>query len=114
MSESVIVALIAGLCAAIPSIYATYKQNKQNKRTNEKLDDNDLNNKAMQNSMMILLRSQIVSKCETYSKSGYLPDYARSCLTDLFAQYTALGGNHGVNVLVDETLKLPPIKEEKK
>jgi hypothetical protein len=34
-------------------------------------------------------------------------------LTDLFAQYTALGGNHGVNILVDETLKLPPIKEEK-
>ena len=43
MSESVIVALIAGLCAAIPSIYATYKQSKQNKKTNEKLDDNDLN-----------------------------------------------------------------------
>lgn len=112
MSESIIVALIAGLCAAIPSIYATYKQNKQNKKTNEKLDDNDINNKAMQKSMMILLRSQIVSKCETYRKAGYLPDYARSCLTDLFAQYTALGGNHGVNVLVDETLKLPPIKED--
>lgn len=112
MSEAVIVALIAGLCAAIPNIYGTYKQSKQNKKTNEKLDDNDLNNKAMQKSMMILLRSQIVSKCETYRKTGYLPDYARSCLTDLFAQYTALGGNHGVNVLVDETLKLPPIKED--
>ncbi len=114
MSESVIVALIAGLCAAIPNMYATRKQNQQNKMTNKKLDENDLNNKAMQNSMMILLRSQIVSKCETYNKEGYLPDYARSCLTDLFAQYTALGGNHGVNVLVDETLKLSPIKEEKK
>lgn len=109
MSESIIVALITGLCMAIPSMYATYKQNK---RTNKKLDDNDLNNKAMKSSMMILLRSQIVSKCETYRKAGYLPDYARSCLTDLFAQYTALGGNHGVNVLVEETLKLPPIKEE--
>ena len=112
MSESVIVALITGLCMAIPSMYATRKQSKQNKKTNEKLEDNDLNNKAMKNSMMILLRSQIVSKCENYTKEGYLPDYARSCLTDLFAQYTALGGNHGVNVLVDETLKLPPIKEE--
>jgi len=62
---------------------------------------------------MILLRSQIVSKCETYQKLGFLPDYARSCLTDLFAQYTALGGNHGVNILVDKTLELPPVKEEK-
>ena len=108
--NEILVAIITGLCVAIPNMYATYKQNK---RTNIKLDDNDINNKAMKSSMMILLRSQIVSKCETYRKSGYLPDYARSCLTDLFAQYTALGGNHGINVLVDETLKLPPIKEEK-
>lgn len=102
------VAIITGLCMAIPQLYSTYKQNK---KTNEKLEDNDLNNQAMKSSMMILLRSQIVSKCENYQKLGYLPDYARSCLSDLFAQYTALGGNHGVNILVDETLKLPPIKE---
>lgn len=111
MSEAVIVALITGLCMAIPQIYSTYKQGKQNKETNAQLKDNKINNEAMRASMMILLRSQIVSKCETYQKLGFLPDYARSCLTDLFAQYTALGGNHGVNILVDETLKLPPIKE---
>lgn len=111
MSEAVIVALITGLCMAIPQIYSTYKQNKQNKKTNAKLEDNDINNKAMKDSMIILLRSQIVSKCENYQRLGYLPDYARSCLSDLFAQYTALGGNHGVNVLVEEILKLPPIKE---
>lgn len=110
--ESIIVALIAGLCAAIPSMYATHKQSEQNKKTNTQLKDNKINNEVMKNSMMILLRSQIVSKCESYRKAGYLPDYARSCLTDLFAQYTALGGNHGVNILVDETLKLPPVKEE--
>ena len=80
---------------------------------NIKLQENDNNNKAMEKSMMILLRSQIVSKCENYQSMGYLPDYARSCLCDLFEQYTALGGNHGVNVLVDEVLKLPAIKIEK-
>ena len=77
---------------------------------NIKLQENDNNNKAMEKSMMILLRSQIVSKCENYQSMGYLPDYARSCLCDLFEQYTALGGNHGVNLLVDEVLKLPAIK----
>lgn len=77
---------------------------------NIKLQENDNNNKAMEKSMMILLRSQIVSKCENYQTLGYLPDYARSCLCDLFEQYTALGGNHGVNLLVDEVLKLPSIK----
>ena len=80
---------------------------------NIKLQENDNNNKAMEKSMMILLRSQIVSKCENYQSLGYLPDYARSCLCDLFEQYTALGGNHGVNLLVDEVLKLPSIKIEK-
>ena len=81
---------------------------------NKKLQENDNNNKAMEKSMMILLRSQIVSKCENYQKLGYLPEYARYCLTDLFKQYTALGGNHGVNLLVDEVLKLPAIKINKK
>lgn len=109
--EAIGTALITGLCMAIPQIYSTYKQGKQNKETNAKLEDNDINNKAMKDSMIILLRSQIVSKCENYQRLGYLPDYARSCLSDLFAQYTALGGNHGVNVLVEEILKLPPIKE---
>lgn len=80
---------------------------------NIKLQENDNNNKAMEKSMMILLRSQIVSKCENYQALGYLPDYARSCLCDLFEQYTALGGNHGVNLLVDEVLKLPAIKIKK-
>lgn len=47
MSEAVIVALITGLCVAIPNIYATYKQNKQNKKTDKKLDENAINNEAM-------------------------------------------------------------------
>lgn len=111
--EAIGTALITGLCMAIPQMYSTYKQSKQNKETNAQLKDNKINNEAMKASMIILLRSQIVSKCEYYQKLGFLPDYARSCLTDLSAQYTALGGNHGVNILVDETLKLPPVKEEK-
>lgn len=108
--EAIGTALITGLCMAIPQMYSTYKQSKHNKETNIKLKDNAINNEAMKNSMVILLRSQIVSKCETYQELGYLPDYARSCLTDLFEQYTALGGNHGVNVLVDKTLELLPKK----
>ena len=111
--ETIGTALITGLCMAIPQMYSTYKQTKHNKETNVKLKDNEINNEAMKKSMMILLRSQIVSECENYQKKGYLPDYARSCLDDLYSQYVALGGNHGVNILVDETLKLPLIKEER-
>ena len=70
-------------------------------------------NKAVKLGLLSIIRSQIVSKCESYQNKKYLPEYARYCLTDLFKQYTALGGNHGVNILVDEVLKLPSIKINK-
>ena len=78
----------------------------------KELKDNRKNNKAMQQSMVLLMRSQIVGKCEKYMELGYLPDYARSCLEDLFKEYKTLGGNHGVGKLVDKTFELPPIKKE--
>ncbi len=102
--EAIGTALITGLCMAIPQIYSTYKQNQFNKKSDKK-------DEAMKKAIVSILRSQIVNKCETYRKKGYLPDHIRSCLVDLFEQYTALGGNHGVGVLVEETLKLPPVKE---
>ena len=69
-------------------------------------------NKAMKLSMLSLIRSQIVGKCESYNKEGYLPEYARYCLEDLFKQYKALGGNHSVEKLVDKTYELPSIKKK--
>lgn len=77
----------------------------------KELKDNKNNNKAMQESMVLLLRSQITEKCEKYIELGYLPDYARSCIEDLFKQYKILGGNHGVEKLVDLVFSLPPIKK---
>lgn len=76
----------------------------------KELKENKESNSAMKESMIILLRSQIVSKVEKYIEEGYLPDYARSCICDLFLQYKALGGNHGVEKLVDKCLELPPLK----
>ncbi len=78
------------------------------------MKENKKDNKAMKQSMMLMLRSQIVGKVENYMKLGYLPDYARSCLEDLFRQYTVLGGNHGVEALVEQCFSLPPIPQKKK
>lgn len=83
------------------------------KNVDYRLEENEKSNQAMKEATVAMLRSQIVSKCENYQRLGYLPEYARYCLTDLFKQYTALGGNHGVNILVDEVLKLPSIKINK-
>ena len=76
----------------------------------KELKDNRKSNKAMKTSMVLLMRSQIVGKCEKYQEMGYLPDYARSCLEDLYKEYETLGGNHGVSKLVDKTYELPIVR----
>ena len=116
----VIITAVLSFITALVQIYSN-KKSKQSDETlitfkndvNSKLQDNESSNKAMKEATIAMLRSQIISKCETYQRMGYLPEYARYCLTDLFKQYTALGGNHGVNILVDEVLKLPSIKINK-
>lgn len=80
------------------------KQLKENKKSND----------AMKSSMLSLIRSQIVGKCETYMKQGFLPEYARYCLEELFKQYKALGGNHGVETLVNKCYELPLSEKEEK
>lgn len=80
----------------------------------KEISKNAKDNKLMKASMLSLVRSQIVGKCESYTKKGYLPEYARYCLSDLFEQYRALGGNHGIEILVNNTFELPSNKIEEK
>lgn len=67
-------------------------------------------NKALKDGLLAIIRSQIVSKCEKYQKEGFLPEYARYCLEDLFKQYKQLGGNHGIEILVTKTFELPSVR----
>lgn len=76
----------------------------------KQLKDNKDNNSAMKSGLLAIIRSQIVSKCEKYQKEGFLPEYARYCLDDLFKQYKKLGGNHGIEILVTKTFELPPVR----
>lgn len=62
---------------------------------------------TVKSSQLSLIRSQIVSKCEKYLDQEYLPEYARYCLNELFEQYKELGGNHGIEILVNRCLELP-------
>lgn len=113
----VIITAILGFITTMVQIHSNKKAKSSDKtlielkkEVNYKLEENDKNNKAIENATIAMLRSQIVSKCEHYQTLGYLPDYARYCLTDLFTQYTALGGNHGIEVLVNQVLQLPAVK----
>ncbi|MCI9110211.1 MAG: hypothetical protein HFH47_00175 [Bacilli bacterium] len=75
------------------------------------LQNNRKNNKAMQESMVLLLYIQITIQCEKHIEMCYLPDSARSDIEELFKKYTILGGNHGLEKLVDLVFSLPPIKK---
>ena len=65
----------------------------------------------MQKSMVLLLYIQITIECEKRLSLGYLSDSARSDIEELFEQYKILGGNHGLEKLVDLVFSLPPIKK---
>lgn len=67
-------------------------------------------NAAVKAGLLAIIRSQIVGKCEEYQRLGYLPEYARYCLEDLYKQYKALCGNHGIDILVENTFELPPVE----
>lgn len=82
--------------------------------TIKELKENKIYNDAMKKGLLSIIRSQLVGKCERYQKKGCLPEYARYCLEDLFNQYKALGGNHGIEKMVDKTFDLPLDKEEDK
>lgn len=56
----------------------------------KELKNSRKHNNAMNKAMLSVIRSQLVSKCENYLNQGYLPEYARYCLEDLFNQYKAL------------------------
>ena len=79
----------------------------------KELKENKKSNTAIKDSMVLLLRSQITGKIEKYMELGYLPDYARSCIEDLFTQYKSLGGNHGVDLLVNLCFNQPPVNINK-
>lgn len=107
--ETIIVALIGALGIIVNSII-TNKQTKKlnnNEQIQKLIDDNEL----LKKSNLSLIRSQIVSKCENYLKLGYLPEYARYCLEELYKYYQKLGGNHGIEILVNKTFNLPSEKE---
>lgn len=70
---------------------------------------NEVEHKSVHNGILAILRSEIVSYSEYYITLGYLPDHARITLSELMDNYKKLGGNHGIEQLVDQCFQLPPI-----
>ena len=65
---------------------------------------------ALKSGVRALLRDRIIQSYNYWMEKKYCPIFARESICDMFEQYTALKGNHGVSDLMDKLLALPTEK----
>ena len=94
--------VLSSLAALINKVYKELKNKSQ-----RDIEDHT----AMKNSITAILRSQILDKSEYYLEKGYLSEYGRTCLDELYKNYEELGGNHGIDKLIDQVYSLPHKKK---
>lgn len=68
---------------------------------------------AMRSGVRALLRDRIIQSYNFWMSKGYCPIYARDSICDMFEQYKALKGNHGVSDLIEKLLALPTEKPKR-
>lgn len=74
-------------------------------------------NRAVKAGLRALLRDRIIQSYNYRLDQGYCPIYALSSILDMFEQYKALKGNHGITELVEKLKELPtqpPVNKKKK
>ena len=69
---------------------------------------------ALKSGVRALLRDRIIQSYNYWMEQKYCPIYARDSICDMFEQYTALKGNHGVKDLMEKLLALPTEKPTRK
>lgn len=70
-------------------------------------------NKALRDGMKSLLRIELEKECERCQRDRWCGPVKRSSIVDMFTSYTGLGGNGGMQTLVEQTLALPAVQPEK-
>lgn len=69
---------------------------------------------AMRTGVRALLRHEIIKSYNFHNAAGYCPILERDSICEMFEQYKALKGNHGVEDLMKKLLELPTDKPQKK
>jgi len=91
------------------AIMATYRDDQEvkvNTLHDQLLDSN--------HRTLIMHGSHIVLFCMFVQFRGFLPRYERVWLQNSMEEYTDSGGNHGVEEIFTETMKLPEVKKTRK
>ena len=62
---------------------------------------------AIKKGIVSLLRDRITQSCRHIENNGFITQQQITSITDLYDSYKNLGGNHGLNIIVEKTIKLP-------
>lgn len=102
MAEEIILKVILTIVGFITTGVLGYLTAKVKEHKNK---DNQ-----QQLALMCLLRSTITSKYYVYKEIGSIPYYEKENIDKLHEQYKNMGGNSYVDIIVEDTNKLPITK----
>ena len=90
--------------------WITFKFKKREERLKELQDRKEENKEeiiAIKEGIVSLLRDRITQSCRHIENNGFITQQQITSITDLYDSYKNLGGNHGLNIIVEKTIKLP-------
>lgn len=67
---------------------------------------------SVKSANIMQLGDQITTRCERYLRYGYIPSSEMTAFQSMVSVYSELGGNHGVDTLVQKTIETLPIKSD--
>lgn len=101
--------------------WITFKFKKREERLKELQDRKEKEKEenkeeiiAIKDGIISLLRDRITQSCRYIENNGFITQQQITSITDMYDSYKNLGGNHGLNIIVEKTIKLPiklPIKQ---
>ena len=94
--------------------WITFKFKKREERLKELQDRKEKEKEenkeeivAIKEGIVSLLRDRITQSCRYIENNGFITQQQITSITDLYDSYKNLGGNHGLNIIVEKTIKLP-------
>ena len=98
--------------------WITFKFKKREERLKELQDRKEKEKEenkeeivAIKEGIVSLLRDRITQSCRYIENNGFITQQQITSITDLYDSYKNLGGNHGLNIIVEKTIKHMEVKK---
>lgn len=82
------------------------------KRNDEQFTELEKQINCIQESSIMMLGDRLTQKTKYYLRNGYIPAEEMTEYRALYDSYKKLGGNHGVDDLVEKTIEALPLKPQ--